>query len=279
MNREAWLIFIGFAVAGALALLGVTAWQRNAGLRKAEAAFVAARAEAEERAQLLTQARRELEAEKERADALARDVRNAEGAQKKLEEEMRAAVQSREVAVSALAGRLTVEILDRVLFDSGDATLMPEGTQVLDRVATVLARYPNRQILVVGHTDNVPIRVRFPSNWELSTARAVAAVRYLTEQAGFAPQHLAAVGYGEYRPIADNTTDEGRARNRRIAIVVLPEQIAPTDEVSTNAPPPPTSDAVSTNLSSNRVVDGAPLAAPGVTNPVPRPAHDPPRDE
>jgi chemotaxis protein MotB len=123
--------------------------------------------------------------------------------------------------------------LDRVLFASGEAELKPEGEQVLAQVASVLTQHTNRQIYVIGHTDNVPIRGslygRFSSNWELSTARATAAVRYLTEKAGVNPAMLAAVGYGEYHPIASNATPEGRAKNRRIAIVIVPENFLPLE--------------------------------------------------
>ena len=107
------------------------------------------------------------------------------------------------------------------MFDSGEADLRPAGSAVLRKVAGILEAHPNLKIHVIGHTDNVPIRAsargRFPSNWELSTARATAAVRFLTEVAGVDPQRLGAVGYGEFRPVADNSTPEGRALNRRIA--------------------------------------------------------------
>ena len=108
------------------------------------------------------------------------------------------------------------------------------------RNAAFLAQHPELKIHVIGHTDNVPIRgnarLRFPTNWELSTARALAAVRFLTERAGVDPRRLGAVGYGEYRPVADNSTPEGRARNRRIAITILPDELAVADTAETNAP-------------------------------------------
>src|SRR6185436_14647829 len=115
----------------------------------------------------------------------------------------------KDVTISELQGKLTVNILDRVLFASGEAELKPEGEKVLAQLASVLTQHTNRQIYVIGHTDNVPIRgsvfSRYSSNWELSTARAVSAVRFLMEKAAVDPTRLAAVGYGEYHPIADNT--------------------------------------------------------------------------
>jgi chemotaxis protein MotB len=150
---------------------------------------------------------------------------------------MRSALQSKDITISELQGKLTVNILDRILFDSGEAVLKEEGEKVLQQIATVLAQHPNRQIHVIGHTDNVPIRVstrsRFASNWELSTARAIAAVRFLQEQAQVDPRRLGAVGYGEFQPVADNSTAEGRAKNRRIAVVILPEIFTPLEK-----PPP-----------------------------------------
>ncbi|MGD0411892.1 MAG: OmpA family protein [Verrucomicrobiota bacterium] len=155
---------------------------------------------------------------------------------KGLEEEMRSGLESRDVTISNLQGKLTVNIIDRVMFDSGEAILKPDGESVLRKIAAVLAAHPELKIQVIGHTDNVPIRTRFPSNWELSTARALAAVHFLTEKAGVDPRRVGAAGYGEYRPIADNATAEGRARNRRIAITVLPDELAGADAVPASKP-------------------------------------------
>lgn len=177
----------------------------------------------------------ELEKEKEMAAQMA----------KGLEEEMRADLESKDVTISKLQGKLTVNILDRIMFDSGEAVLKPDGESVMQKVGGILAKHPELKIHVIGHTDNVPIRTgarsRFASNWELSMARALAAVHCLTEQAGVDPRRVGAVGYGEYRPIADNSTADGRAKNRRIAITILPDELAGADIV------PP----ANTNLSTN----------------------------
>jgi chemotaxis protein MotB len=151
---------------------------------------------------------------------------------KSLEDEMRADLESKDVTISKLQGKLTVNILDRVMFDSGEAVLKPAGQSVMLKIAALLAAHPTLKIHVIGHTDNVPIRGKFASNWELSTARALAAVHFLTEKAGVDPRRVGAVGYGEYRPIADNSTVEGRARNRRIAITILPDELAGADTVT-----------------------------------------------
>ncbi len=157
---------------------------------------------------------------------------------KSLEDEMRSDLESKDVTISRLQGKLTVNIVDRVMFDSGEAILKPDGETVLRKVAALLAEHPTLKIHVVGHTDNVPIRARFASNWELSTARALAAVHFLTEKAGVDPRRVGAVGYGEYRPIADNATAEGRAKNRRIAITILSDELAGADVASAKAEAP-----------------------------------------
>jgi chemotaxis protein MotB len=167
---------------------------------------------------------------------------------KGLENEMRTDLESKDVTISNLKGQLTVTILDRVMFDSGEAILKPDGQAVMRKVAALLAQHPRLQIQVVGHTDNMPIRPaarsRFASNWELSTTRGLAAVHFLTEQAGVDPRRVGAVGYGEYRPIAGNATSDGRAKNRRIEIAILPDQLAATGPApaappiaATNSPP------------------------------------------
>jgi chemotaxis protein MotB len=149
---------------------------------------------------------------------------------KGLEDEMRGDLESKDVTISNLQGKLTVNILDNVMFDSGEAILKPDGQGVMRKIAAILAEHPELKIHVIGYTDNVPIRPearsRFASNWELSTARALAAVHFLTERAGVDPRRVGAIGYGEFRPVADNATAEGRAKNRRIAITILPGEAA-----------------------------------------------------
>jgi chemotaxis protein MotB len=152
---------------------------------------------------------------------------------KKLEDEMRSDLESKDVTISKLQGKLTVNILDRVMFDSGEAVMKADGESVLRKIAAILTEHPDLKIQVIGHTDNIPIRTRFASNWELSTARALAAVHFLTEKAGVAPSRVGAVGYGEFRPIADNSTPEGRAKNRRIAITILSDELAGADAPTT----------------------------------------------
>jgi chemotaxis protein MotB len=158
--------------------------------------------------------------------SLKEENEHATKAQHSIEDEMRKALESKDVTISDLKGKLTVNILDRILFDSGEAELKAEGQRILEKIAGVLAQHANRQVHVVGHTDDVPIHRKFASNWELSTARATAAVRFLQEKTGVDPRRLGALGYGEFHPIAPNTTAEGRAKNRRIEVVILSEELS-----------------------------------------------------
>lgn len=124
-----------------------------------------------------------------------------------------------EVQVKNASEWLEVSIQASVLFDSGSAALSRQAREILSKVADVLKDAEN-PIHVEGYTDNLPIEtLQFPSNWELSAARAASVVRLFQEHA-IQPERLAAVGYGEFHPVADNSTEEGRARNRRIALVI-----------------------------------------------------------
>jgi chemotaxis protein MotB len=196
-------------------------------------------ATAQKKLDLLSHDKAALMKEKTRLEREKEAVRQA---QKKLENEMRNALQSKDITISELQGKLTVNILDRVMFDSGRAELKPQGQQLLLKLAEVLATVPDRQVLVIGHTDNVPIRASrhlYASNWELATARANAAVRFLSETAKVDPRQLGAVGFGEFRPVADNSTPAGRAQNRRIAVVILAQDfLAPDAPLSPPAPTP-----------------------------------------
>jgi chemotaxis protein MotB len=127
---------------------------------------------------------------------------------------------------------LVIHIIESALFESAQATLRPEALAVLDKIAKEIVTLPN-QIRVEGHTDDRPIATpRFPSNWELSSARATSVVRYLIEKHGFTPERLSALGFGEFRPLAANTSEENRAKNRRVDIVVLTDNLSKYEPAS-----------------------------------------------
>lgn len=240
MPKSTW-VFAGILSGLVLIALGWLQLRTHAEARdRAEAA--AAEAKAAQEALTSTNATlvTELQGTLSRIEELEQAVAQAEKTQAGLEQQMRNELESRDVTISELRGKLTVDILDRILFASGEARLKPEGEAVLSKVAQVLSRFPNRSVQIVGHTDNVPIRNRTPDgftdNWALSAGRAVSALRYLTEKASVDARRLSAVGCGEFHPIAANDTPEGRARNRRIAVVVLPEEFAAPDAKKTKAP-------------------------------------------
>jgi chemotaxis protein MotB len=127
-----------------------------------------------------------------------------------------------QLSVSIEKGRIVINLPDNVLFKTGHANVNAEGQKVLKEIANVLKEFKDRRFQVEGHTDNVPIKSsRYPSNWELSTARALNVVHLMIEE-GMNPQNISAAGYGEFQPRADNETAEGRKLNRRIEIIMLP---------------------------------------------------------
>ena len=130
--------------------------------------------------------------------------------------------------------RLVLTMLGQILFKSGQAQLTPLGLDIMKQVGEVLATLPNKNIQVEGHTDNNPIYGRlqqqYPTNWELSTARATTVLRFLIEQTGMNPQDFSAAGYAETRPAVGNSSAEGRAQNRRVEIVLYPERVTPDNK-------------------------------------------------
>lgn len=133
------------------------------------------------------------------------------------------------VTIQKLRDRLRITVVDQILFESGSDGITADGMEVLDTVGSALNEARERQIHISGHTDNVQIgpslRGRFKTNWELSTARATSVVRYLVDHAGIAPSSLTAVGHAYTRPVAENDSEEGRSRNRRIEITLYPKDL------------------------------------------------------
>ncbi len=164
----------------------------------------------------------ELKAEAAKVAVLEKATATYEELQQKLEKE----IQDGKIRLKEMKNRLTVTMVDKILFSSGSAEINKDGRLVLDKVTSILKGIKDKRIQVEGHTDNVriysAIKERYPTNWELSTARATQVVRYLQEHGGLDPQKLSATGYAEYQPVATNDTDEGKAMNRRIEIVLLP---------------------------------------------------------
>jgi chemotaxis protein MotB len=164
----------------------------------------------------------ELSQKAEKAEQLEKATQTYQDLTKKLEKE----IQEGQVQITEMKNRLTMTMVDKILFTSGSAEIGKEGKKVLDKVSSILKDVKDKRIQIEGHTDNVPIysslKTKFPTNWELSTARATQVVRYLQEEGGLSASLLSATGYAEYQPVSSNKTEAGKHKNRRIEIVLLP---------------------------------------------------------
>jgi chemotaxis protein MotB len=198
-----------------------TAAAAAAEAKRAEVAPKVEKLEAE-KAELMT-AKAELE---RNVEAKTGELEQLKGTADKLQAQMKDEIAKGDVRLSESGGKLRVDLVDKILFESGEAQISKRGEGVLARVGAVLAQIDDKQIQVSGHTDNLPLGEKltatFPTNWELSAARAVTVVRFLSEKAGVPPHRMVASGYGEWSPIATNKSGTGRARNRRIEILLTP---------------------------------------------------------
>jgi chemotaxis protein MotB len=153
--------------------------------------------------------------------------------QDELVEGLKQEIADRQVQVERIKDKLKVDMVDEILFDSGEATIKPGGLAVLAKVGAALKKVTDRPIEVQGHTDNVPIKgalaQRFATNWELSAARALNVARFLQDTAGLDPTRLSATAYSEYHPRGSNDSEEGRRQNRRIEILLGPV-LAPEEQ-------------------------------------------------
>lgn len=128
---------------------------------------------------------------------------------------------NQKLTLMADENKITIRISESMLFEPGTDRIMPGGLAVIDEVAAVLRDLPN-SVRIEGHTDNVPVSTpRFPSNWDLSSARALSILKYFIATHGYDPKKLSALGFGEYRPADSNDTPSGRLKNRRVDIMVL----------------------------------------------------------
>lgn len=137
-------------------------------------------------------------------------------------ERFRSMIAAGQLRVRIVRNRMVIELSNNILFDSGRAELKPEGEAALAEIVGVLNSIPNRQFQVAGHTDNIPMRSsRFASNWDLSATRSVNVARFMIE-GGLEAGRISAAGYADTQPVASNSDPDGRAQNRRIEIVLLP---------------------------------------------------------
>ncbi len=153
-------------------------------------------------------------------------LNSLEKAKAELETRLSKEISDQEVSVKMMDRGLVITFVAEVLFDSGKAQLRQSSFEKLDKIADVLnTTVKDLSVGIEGHTDDVPIqRSGWKSNWELSSARALGVLHYLTQTNNISPGRLSATGYGEFRPVADNATPEGRQKNRRVEIVILPSR-------------------------------------------------------
>ncbi|HET8541690.1 MAG TPA: flagellar motor protein MotB [Anaeromyxobacter sp.] len=224
-TRAPWLLFGLALLAGAAAAAFLWLRLQGAERRAREQAELAQRAEAEkaELANLRNELSLQVQAKEE-------ELQKLQGTYQELEQKMKEEIAKGDVFLSQQGGRIKVDLVDKIVFGEGDASITPRGESVLSRVGGVLAAVENKKIQVSGHTDDLNISERlvdrYPTNWELAAARATNVVRFLEEKANVPGRRLVAAAYGPWEPVATNKTTAGRSRNRRIEIVLTP-QLAP----------------------------------------------------
>lgn len=169
----------------------------------------------------------------EKISKLKSELSDLERAKAELEDRLRDEINDKEVKVEMLEKGLVVTFVSEVLFDSGKDKLRAEASAKLDKIAGVLnTTVKDLNVGIEGHTDNVPIKYSgWKSNWELSAGRALSVLHYLLDNHGINPERMSATGYGEYHPVASNDSKEGRQKNRRVEIVILPKTTKAAAEV------------------------------------------------
>lgn len=163
---------------------------------------------------------------KEQLAAKEAEIEELTRTRRAIEESLKEQIEQRDIKIEEIEGKLKVIFVDKILFGSGSVKVKAKGREVLLKLADSFRDDQNQNIVVEGHTDDVQIgkslQAKFPTNWELSTARAAAVVRFLQDKAGIEPERLTASGLGSYQPVASNETEEGRRQNRRIEIILAP---------------------------------------------------------
>ncbi len=174
----------------------------------------------------VAQLERELDKERTMVEIQKKEISELDQTRQEIESSLQAQIASKDVRIQEIEGKLMVTFVDKILFDSGSVKIKPEGQEVILRLAESFKNKPDQMIVVQGHTDDVQIGgallAKYPTNWELSAARATAVVRFLQEKGGIEPERLTASGFSYYKPVASNEEEEGRKQNRRIEIMLIP---------------------------------------------------------
>jgi chemotaxis protein MotB len=249
-SRTPWVLFVLALIAGAAASIFLLT-RLDGARRDASAAgsqLVDANAKLEEARTSRAELSQRLEKiEEEKSDLLSLknelslqvqskedEIAKLQGTYQELEQKMKEEISKGDIRLSQSGGRIKVDLVDKILFDVGDSSVTTRGSEVLSRVGAILANVKDKKIQVSGHTDDSPIsdklREKYPTNWDLAAARAINVVRYLEEKAKVPGRSLVVAAYGPWEPISSNRNQSGRARNRRIEIVLTPALApVPTD--------------------------------------------------
>ena len=151
-------------------------------------------------------------------------ISDLEDTKKKIEEGLKEQIANQQIKIEEIEGKLKLTFVDKILFNSGSTKINKKGKEILLTFAESIQEDKDHNILVEGHTDNVGVgsalKSKFPSNWELSTARSSAVVRFLQEEGSIEPERLSAIGFSYFKPVASNDEEEGRSQNRRIEIIL-----------------------------------------------------------
>jgi chemotaxis protein MotB len=170
----------------------------------------------------------ELEKERSVVQQKEKKISDLERTRAEIETSLKEQIAQKNIKIEEIEGKLKVTFVDKILFDSGSVKIKPKGREVILTLADSFKDKKGQSIVVEGHTDDVQIgsalQDRFPTNWELSAARATSVVRFLQEKGTIEPERLTASGFSFYKPVDTNETDEGRKQNRRIEIILIPER-------------------------------------------------------
>ena len=174
----------------------------------------------------IAQLERDLEKERTTVAVQKTELSELDKQRQEIESNLKAQIANKDVRIQEIEGKLMVTFVDKILFDSGSVRIKPEGQEVILRLAESFKDNQDQMIVVQGHTDDVKIGGallnKFPTNWELSAARATAVVRLLQDKGEIDPSRLTASGFSFYKPVASNETEEDRKQNRRIEIMLMP---------------------------------------------------------
>ena len=178
--------------------------------------------------QNLVQASRDLNLKLKKEKAVVKEkkkvISDLEDTRKKIEEGLKEQIANQQIKIEEIEGKLKLTFIDKILFNSGSTKINKKGKEILLTFAESIQEDKDHNILVEGHTDNIGVgsalKSIFPSNWELSTARSSAVVRFLQEKGSIEPERLSAIGFSYFKPVASNDDEEGRSQNRRIEIIL-----------------------------------------------------------